>query len=206
MIRRLSGAGLLLLAALTGCDRMLAPAQHRIYAPWEEGLTLVYEDPRSHERMQVRVKDSKPENGELAVTSTYSSLTSNLEARFRLKDGGVVLDAGGPGGLRLLPEGFPDSVGRWEARSRFFWVVGRATADLPGVRLPDPQAAEGVWVESCRPDGSGPRQRVLYLPDVGEAETLEWQGTQWVMTNRLVQRGFTDLPRTSQEPAAGSHP
>ena len=156
--------------------------------------------------MQVRVKQSRNENGELAVTSTYSTLSNNLEARFRIRDGGVVLDAGAAGGVRLLPEGFPDPTERWEARNRFYWVVGRATADLPGVKLPDDPSAEGVWVESCRADGLGPRQRVLYLPDVGEAETLDWQGGQWVLTNRLVQRGFTDLPRNPQEPAAGSNP
>jgi hypothetical protein len=206
MNRRLAGAGLILLAGWLGCDRMISPVRHPIYAPWEEGLTLVYEEPRSHERMQVRVQQSKPDGAGMAVTTTFTTLTSNLEARFRLEDGGVVLDAGGSGGLRLLPAGFPERAGRWTARDRFYWVVGRGTADLPGVRFPDDQAAEGVWVESCAADGLGPRQRVLYLPDVGEAETLEWRDGRWVVNNRLVQRGFTDLPRSTQETPAGSNP
>jgi hypothetical protein len=206
MTRRFLGAALLLLAALPGCDRMLNPVRSPLYAPWEEGLTLIYEDPRSHDRMQVRVAQSRSEGGEQTVTETYSTLSSNLEGRFRLKDGGVVLEAGGSAGIRLLPEGFPDRTSRWEARNRLYWVVGRATASLPGVRLGDPEDAVGVWVESCRQDGQGPRQRVLYLPNVGEAQTLEWSGGRWVETNRLVSRGFTDVPNRPQDKPSGSNP
>jgi len=49
-------------------------------------------------------------------------------------------------------------------------------------------------VETCRLDGRGPRQRSFFLPGIGEAETREWLDGRWVVTNRLVSRGFTDAP------------
>jgi len=193
---------LLALALSPGCDRVLMPASHPVYAAWEEGLTLGYEDPslepglRAQKRQQVRVKESRPLGAALAVTKTFTSLTGQFDAQVLQKDGGVALQ---PGGLTLLPEGFPERVPRWEARGSFHWVVGRASAQLPGVRLPDPDAV-GIWVESIAMDGSGGRTRTFYLPDIGEAETLTWIQGRWVVTNRLSSRGFTDVPG----PAAGS--
>jgi len=200
------GAALLALAAVSGCDRLLMPPERPVYFAQEEGLTLSYEDPGSHARLQVRVKEARPEGAGLRVIQTYSSLSGQFDARFLQRDGGLVLQAGGPAGLELLPEGFPDRVSRWEARGSFHWVVGRAAADLPGVRLADPAGAEGVWVESSRVDGTGPRERTFYLPGIGEAETRSWIGGRWVVINRLVARGFTDLPGASQAKPSGSNP
>ncbi len=200
------GAALLVLVAGSGCDRLLLPAEPSVYSAREEGLTLVYEDPRSQARLQVRVKEVKPEGSGTRVTQTYSTLTGQMDAKFLLEDGGLLLQAGGPAGLRLLPEGFPDRVSRWEARDSFHWVVGRAAADLPGVRLADPAGAEGVWVESARLDGTGVRERTFYLPGIGEAETRVWLDGRWVVINRLVSRGFTDLPGASQAQPSGSNP
>jgi len=194
---------LLALALSTGCDRVFLPDLHPVYAAWEEGLTLGYEDPslepalRLQKRQQVRVKESRPAGPALAVTKTFTSLTGQWDMQVLQKDGGVTLQSGG---ILLLPEGFPDRVDRWETRGTFNWVVGRADVQLPGVRLADPAGAVGVWVESIALNGSGNRTRTLYLPDIGEAETLTWSQGRWVTTNLLVTRGFTDVPA----PAAGS--
>lgn len=200
-----AAGALLALALCPGCDRALMPAAHPVYAAWEEGLTLGYEDPslepslRAQKRQQVRVKESRPQGSALAVTKTFTSLNGQFEAQVLQKDGGVTLQ---PGGLVLLPEGFPERVPRWEARGSFHWVVGRASAELPGVRLPDPGAV-GVWVESVALD-SGARVRTFYLPDIGEAETLTWIQGRWVVTNRLASRGFTDVPGKAAGNPSGS--
>lgn len=211
MIRPGAGAALVLLLTLAaGCDRMVTPQPAPVYAGWEEGLTLGYEDPtlepakRLEQRQQVRVQESRPGPNGLLVTKAFTSLTGQVQAQMLVKDGGTRILAGPPGGIELLPEGFPDRVDRWEARGVYHWVVGRAAAQLPGVRLPGPEAAVGVWVESLPLDRPGPRTRTLYLPGVGEAETRTWAQGRWVTTNILVTRGFTDLPAAATTP--GSQP
>ena len=201
----LPGAALLLLVLVPGCDRVWAPPAPAVYAPWEEGLTLGFEAPGSRQRLSVRVKEAKPAAG-LAVTETFSSAGGILEAHLLQKAGGVLLDPDG-GRIQLLPEGFPDRVDRWESRRSYNWVVGRATADLPGVVFGDPSARVGVWVESVLLDGTGRRSRTFYLPDIGEAETQAWDpgSGRWAITNRLVTRGFTDVPATAAATASGSH-
>jgi hypothetical protein len=204
------GAALLLLAFTPGCDRVLAPPEHPIYTAWEEGLTLGYEDPslepgpRAQRRQQVRVKESKGSAAGWEITKTFGTLTGQWEFRSTAADGGVTLDAGGAGGITQLPAGFPDRVSRWESRGTFSWVVGRASADLPGVRLADPQGAVGIWVESFRPDQPRVRIRTFYLPDIGEAETLTLRDGRWIATNRLVSRGFTDAPAGTGKNTPGS--
>ena len=203
----------LALLLVPGCDRMLVPVRHRTYGAWEEGLTLGYENPqladagqRIASRQMVRVKASAPGASGLAVTKTFSSLAGQWESRAVQRNGGIRLVTDAPGGLVMLPEGFPDRVSRWEARGSFNWVVGRATADLPGIRFADPSDAVGVWVESFVPGHPGNRTRTLYLPDLGEAETLSWDPGQgrWSVTNQLVTRGFTDVPVTTTANATGS--
>ena len=210
-------AVLLLLGSASGCDRALRPAPARVYAAWEEGLTLGYEDPtlepgqRAQHRQQVRVKESRSTPAGLAVTKTFTTLTGQWDTHVLERDGGVFLQiepAGGAapqsgGGIPLLPEGFPDRVARWVSRGAFHWVVGRACADLPGLSLPDPDRAVGVWVESSPLEG-GPRTRTFYLPDIGEAETLTWIQGRWVTTNILVTRGFTDLPAVKHKPSGSA--
>jgi hypothetical protein len=206
----LPGVVLLALAAAPGCDRVLLPVQHPVYAAWEEGLTLGYEDPtldsglRQQRRQQVRVKQSQPQGSAMAVTKTFTSMAGQWETQVLQKDGGVLLQAEHTGGILLLPEGFPDRVSRWESRGSFNWVVGRESVQLPGVHLADPAGAVGVWVESISLDGSGSRTRTLYLPDIGEAETLSWIQGRWVATNLLVSRGFTDIPGKAASNPSGS--
>ena len=206
-MRLAPGAAVLLaLACSAGCDRVLRPEERPVYAGWEEGLTLGYEDPtlppdqRLEKRQQVRVKAVGANGSALAVTRTFSSLSGQMDLQFLQRNGGVALASGAV----LLPEGFPDRVERWEARGVYNWVVGRAEADLPGVRLPEASRV-GVWVESVALD-SGARIRTLFLPDIGEAETLTWSRGRWNTTNLLVTRGFTDTPARPADSKAGSRP
>ena len=201
----LPGAALLLLVLVPGCDRVLAPPAPAVYAPREEGLTLGFEAPGVGQRLTVRVKAAKPSASGLAVTETFSTTSGCWEARLMQRNGGVLLDPDGAR-LQLLPEGFPDRVTSWTSSRSYSWVVGRATADLPGVVFGDPSAKVGVWVESFRLNGDGRRTRTFYLPDIGEAESRDWDpGTgRWVITNRLVTRGFTDVPSAASSTGSPS--
>jgi hypothetical protein len=202
------GAALLALASAS-CDRVLLPNRQPVYAAWEEGLTLGFEDPsmepgpRLQNRQQVRVKESKASGAGLAVTKTFTSMSGQWETHVLQKNGGVLLQTDRPGSILLLPEGFPDRVGRWETRGSFNWVVGRAAVSLPGVRTEDPGGLVGVWVESVGLD-SGVRTRTLYLPNIGEAQTMTWTQGRWVTTNLLVTRGFTDVPGKAAGTPSGS--
>jgi len=207
-----AGAALALLFA-PGCDRSLRPPRPRIYAAWEEGLTLGYENPdladaaqRAGTRQTVRVMQSEAAGPGTSVTKTFSTLSGQWATRVELKDGGVRLVADGSPGILLLPEGFPDRVSRWEARGSYNWVVGRASADLPGVRFRDPADAVGIWVESVSLADPLVRTRTLYLPDLGEAQTLAWVPARgrWAATNQLVTWGFTDVPASQNARSTGS--
>lgn len=194
-MKRLACSALLLLAGL-GCDRLVTPVPARVYAPWEDGLTLGYENPsltpdqRVQERLQVRVKRTAFTGTGRTVVETFTTLTGAMDATFTHSRGGVTLGADPGRGVRILPEGFPDQVSRWEDRGYMHWVVGRAQVKLPGLNLPE---STGVWVETLPVGKEGLRQRTLLLPDIGEAETLIWREGAWVPVARLVSRGFTDL-------------
>ena len=188
---RLRGAALLRVLA---CQ----PRQAAVYAPWEEGLTLAYENPtlpqpaRSAGRLQVRVARSPVAPGgpaaiQLDLTSTQGRTSVNLLCRA----GGVSLVApDGQSQTRLLPEGFP-AGDTWTERGITFRVVGRGA--WQGARLLPPGTDPvGVWVEAT--PAHGPRHRTLYLPDLGEVESLEERAAGWTTVNLLVARGFTDLP------------
>jgi hypothetical protein len=193
-------AGLVL---LTGCDSYWMPQRPVEYAPWEEGLTLGYENPglpadlRLKGRYQVRVKTSRPGPAGRVVVETTTTLTGENEATYLHAAGGVSLGSDPDGRTRILPKGFPDRTDRWEDRGIFHWVVGRAYAPFPGLRLAQEGNPLGVWVESAPVHALGPRWRTLYLPDIGEAETLVWKDGQWHSVFRLVSRGFTDAPPAS---------
>lgn len=190
--------GLLLGSATLLLALACQPRQAAVYAPWEEGLTLAYEDPtlpqpaRSAGRLQVRVARAPiapggPTAVQLDLTSTQGRTTLNLLC----KGGGVSLVApDGQGQTRLLPEGFP-AGDTWTERGITFRVVGRGA--WSGARLLPPGTDPvGVWVEAT--PAQGPRRRILYLPDLGEVESLEERAGAWTPVNVLVARGFTDLP------------
>jgi hypothetical protein len=192
-LNHLAGVGL---ALLLGCDRMAQPPRQAVYAPWEEGLTLAYEQPdlppalRPNRRVQLRVTQTtpSPQGTRVQLASTTYQGTGGLT--WVLHQGGFgVMDAKG-GLTQVLPEGFPDRVNRWETPEGHFQVVGYARPDFPW--LPADMDATGVWVEAEM--ANGVRQRTLYLPDIGEAELRVWQEGRWVSRLRLVSRGFTDAP------------
>ena len=193
-LRGLAGVGL---ALLLGCDRVVPPRQVA-YAPWEEGLTLAYEQPdlpselRQNRRVQLRVTQTteSPQGTRVLVASTTYQGTGSLT--WVLNRGGFsVADTKG-GLIQVLPQGFPDRVNRWETPAGRFQVVGYARPDAPWLQLPPDVESTGVWVEGVMANGL--RQRTLYLPDIGEAELRVWQDGRWVPRLRLVSRGFTDAP------------
>ncbi len=194
MIRRLVPvAALILLAACQYQAR--GPLR---YGPWEEGLTLAYEDPsvpepqRTQQRLQVRVERAAfPSEGDGTVRLDYSSIQGSLTLVLRHHDGGIaLLGADGKPLARLLPEGFPRTQ-TWEDHGTAYRVVGRGTWD--GARiLPATSSPVGVWVEAQ--PAHGPLRRTLYLPGLGEVESLELRDGAWIAVNRLVGRGFTNLP------------
>lgn len=171
-----------------------------VYGPWEEGLTLAFEDPsvpqpqRSADRLQVRVAHAT-----LGATPDAAALIQldlvnprgQMSLLVRYQAGGTALVADDGRVLaQMLPAGFPGTAA-WTDRGTEFRVVGRATWE--GAKLLPPTSDPvGIWVEARPP--AGPRRRSLYLPNLGEVESLEERGTTWVTVNRLVARGFTDIP------------
>lgn len=194
-----------LLASL-GCERTLLQGRRTQYVPWEEGLTLIYEDPtlppsqRFQERLQRRVSASKEIAQGRRVTITYSTLKNNLAVDFFTKDGSWAMLQGNDILMRWLPEGFPDRVDHWvdQGRGITFRVLGRGTVPNPDLKLPADFDRIGIWVEM--ESRLGPKRRILFLPNIGEAETLVLNRTgQWVKVSQLVSRGFTDLPTPSED-------
>ena len=173
-------------------------AAQPVYGPWEEGLTLTFEDPsepqpqRSSDRLQMRVARSSMAPGSPhLVQLDLASLRGQLSMIVRHQDGGIAL-LGDDGHVvaQALPPGFPATTA-WEDRGIQFRVVGRARWKGAAL-LPTTSDPVGVWVEA-RPN-QGPRRRTLYLPNLGEVEAQEERGGTWITINHLVGRGFVDLP------------
>jgi hypothetical protein len=169
-----------------------------VYGPWEEGLTLAFEDPslpqpqRSEGRLQVRVAHTTSNPG--APTLVQLELTSyrgRLDLAFMHQDGGVALvDDKEQVLAQPLPIGFPN-LAKWVDGGTQFSLVGRAAWDGAAL-LPATSDPVGIWVESQSPQGV--HRRILFLPNLGEVETREQRAGAWVVVNRLVSRGFTDPP------------
>ncbi|MFN7959371.1 MAG: hypothetical protein U0P46_13745 [Holophagaceae bacterium] len=190
--RRLAPAALLLGLA---CQ---PPAAPKVYCPWEEGLTLTFEDPsrpqpeRSANRLQVRVAKSAIAPGlPTLIQVDVASLRGQMPMTLKQQDGGVSLVTDQGQHLSVsLPAGFPATTA-WKERGTEFRVLGRAAWDGAAL-LPATSDPVGIWVEA-RPL-QGPRRRTLYLPNLGEVETQEERGGAWISVNRLVAYGFTSLP------------
>jgi hypothetical protein len=194
----LAVAAILLLA---GCDRMVSKEPAQVYGPGEEGLTLVYADPSqpAQPRLQMRVAKVESTAEGRRVTETWSNVNGQMEITILQREGGVSIAPPGREPFMVLPPGFPDRTTSWIARGRLGRVIGRSRVDLPGVDLPQ-GPLEGVWVEILPLDEAGTARRALYVPDIGEVESLEWRKGDWIPVNRLVSRGFTDLPVSRSQP------
>jgi len=174
------------------------PAAPQVYCPWEEGLTLTFEDPslpqpqRGTHRLQVRVAKAAIAPGPPSLIQVdLASLQGQQPITLRQQEGGVslVTDQGQVLSV-ILPAGFPTTTA-WADRGTEFRLLGRAAWDGASL-LPATANPVGIWVEA-RP-AHGPRRRTLYLPNLGEVETREERAGAWVTVNRLVACGFTSLP------------
>lgn len=205
-------SALLLAAGLflaLGCRPAPKATSAVVYAPWETGLTLAYEDPRipgevrTAKRLQVRVSRTEPAPGGRIVELTFTTLRGQDTRRYLHRDGGVFLvDASGKPLRQILPDGFPQRTDRWAVEDngvqRRNLFLGRATAAIPGLSLPRTVDPVGVWLETetVVPGAESVKLRTFLLPGIGEAETWEWEAAarRWTCISRLVARGFTDLP------------
>jgi hypothetical protein len=184
-----------LLASLACQPRPAAPV---VYGPWEEGLTLAYENPsqpqpqRSENRLQVRVARATLGPGApILIQLDLTTIRGRMSVLARHQDGGIdLVEANGKVLGRALPARFPADP-QWTDQGTEYRVIGRATWEGAAL-LPATSDPVGVWVESRSPQGL--RRRTLYLPNLGEVESREERNGSWVAVNRLVARGFTDLP------------
>jgi len=191
-LTRLAPVALLLLLA---CEPKAAKP---IFGPWEEGLTLTFENPslpqpqRAQNRMQVRVARTTLSPGAPPVVQVdIANTRGQISLIFRHQDGGIALiDEKGQVLVQPLPIGFPE-IAQWSDRGTRYQMIGRATWEGAAV-LPTGTDPIGYWVESRSPEGF--RRRTLFLPSIGEVESREERGGNWVTVNRLVARGFTDVP------------
>ncbi len=183
-----------LLLSLACQPRPAAP----IYGPWEEGLTLVFENPslpqpqRSEDRLQLRVARSPLTPGAPKVVQLdLASTRGHMSLLARHQDGGVAIVGEDGRELALvLPAGFP-AQGAWAGPGIECRVIGRAAWTGASI-LPATSDPVGVWIEARLAQGL--RRRTLYLPDLGEVEAQEERDGGWITVNRLVARGFMDLP------------
>lgn len=188
------------------CDRTLSRIRKTVFVPWEEGLTLIYEDPtlpaaeRAQTRLQARVAASRETPQGRRVTLVYTTLKGEHAFEFLSKEGGWAMVEGDTPLFRMLPEGFPERVDRWEDRARgmTFQVIGRARLPESDLELPADCDRVGIWVE-LEPQ-KGPRRRIFFLPGIGEAKSQVLQNGHWTTNNQLVSRGFTDPPATKTAP------
>jgi hypothetical protein len=196
---------LLPLALAQGCARQAG--QQAIYLPTEAGLTLQFANVDTEPaapisgRTQIRVSRSNQTQEGLEIVCSVASLQSATDINFLYtQDGGVFLitpdtNKTDTNKTIVLPPGFPDKTFAWQSDGVSYQVIGRAKADLPGVNIPDPI---GVWVEAApiapQLSNAGAKARIFFLPGIGEAETKVFRQGAWKTINRLVERGFTDVP------------
>jgi hypothetical protein len=185
------------LALAVGCA--IQPEREVIYSPTEPGLTLVFENPsiESQNRTQLRVANANKTDEGLEVDISVDTLQGSGAMKLQcMQDGGVFIVGSDDKRATVLPPGFPDKTQAWQSDGISYSVIGRARADLEEVKLQDPV---GIWVEaapvSAQSLNSGvSRARIFFLPGVGEAETKELREGKWITVNRLIGRGFSDLP------------
>lgn len=193
---------LLLVGVQQGCRPALEGAER--YEAWEEGMTLIFENPslpdaaparqRFHERYQKQVIRSEANGVERRVETQFTTYQGQQVVALVLKDGGVSLQEAQGRGTLILPQGFPERTSSWTSGGYRMKVLGPARweRDKPG--FPATRPPEGIWVEG-EPQGLGTRTRVFYLRDFGEVEKREWRDGKWVTTNLMVGFSFQEIPR-----------
>ena len=181
---------------LLGCSHQKHNScQQPIYAAWEDGLTLSFEniDPFRHNyhinsRHTIRVSKSLQVPSGLFVIKTFRSPVEYKKIKMICNNGGVLIQNNNSlDKTVLLPDGFPNRVSRWQSNGLFNRVIGRAVVSLSG------NNTEGIWVESI-PTNSVYRTRTLYVHNIGEFQTIIWDANKnsWLPIMRLSDRAFTD--------------
>jgi len=171
------------------------------YAAWEEGLTLGFEVPglqgseREASRLQKQVTRTEYEGQDRRVEINYTSLQGHMAIQQLIRRGGVYLIDSQGRPQTLLPEAFPDGAASWETATHRFTLLGRARWEQDKPVFPDTQSREGAWIEGAPLRPGGTRIRAFLLPGMGEVESRELREGRWVVTNRLVSRGFSEIPR-----------
>ena len=190
---------LALLSVLPACrlKRMEAPA---VFAPWEEGRTLGYEDPslptpeaQRASRFQIRVAQGlmDPTRAGLVKLTQTTFQSEPYTYTLRLEDRGVeLLGEDGKSVAWILPKGFSEATAPWSdpKRGLSFRVIGPGTWENPA-QVKGITDLVGLWMEV---EGPAEKRRTLFLRGLGEVETRVWRGDRWVAVNRLVDMGFLD--------------
>jgi len=195
--------------SLFSCKHVNNFGENQVYAAWEDGLTLIFENislsnpnNRNKERQLVRVEKSSETSAGLVVVQDVVPSHRNERVIVVNKDGRVVLRTGSFGNdIVLLPGGFPNTITEWKSGMSFSRIIGRANFSLPVISLFDGLSNIGVWVETVHLDQANNRTRTLYLPNIGEVETMCWDQDKhcWVTSRRLIHMGFTDTSVSSIE-------
>lgn len=196
----------LVLLAGSGCRP--TPETAEVFEAWEEGRTLIFENPtlpdgppartRFHERFQKQVVRRVDEDGGRRIETVFSTFKGRQTINVYLKDGGVsLLDPQGRQ-LLVLPKGFPERTATWQVPGYRMRVLGRARWEREQPAFPATRPPEGVWVEGEPLQGDA-RIRVFYLPDFGEVEKREWRDGTWVTTNLMVGWNFQEIPRAKAD-------
>ena len=190
------------LAAAFGCRP--ASGRGEVFAAWEEGRTLIFEDPtlpdapparlRSQQRLQKQVVRTSESPAGRLVETDFTTFQGRQSFTLQLTGGGVSLLDGQGRALPLLPEGFPESATAWTIPGYRMQVLGRAYWGRQAPAFPANRPPEGVWVEGESLHG-GARIRLFYLPDFGEVEKRELRDGKWVTTSLMVGWSFQEVPR-----------
>jgi hypothetical protein len=187
---------------LFSCNCPHTADKKQIYFAWENGLTLVFEDldilsmnDCNKKRRVVRVETVTETPSGLIVNHHVTSPTKAIHTMIINKNCGVRMLSTISDEHFLLPDGFPGDAAEWKSYGSFHRIIGRAVVRLPGIDSTDHLSVTGIWVETvslCQPKS---RARTLYLPNIGEVETMIWNQSNhhWITTRRLVSVGFTDI-------------
>lgn len=173
-----------------------------IYSPSKAGLLLQFEGFEvdsglpSQNRLQLWVKETRqtPEGLEVECAATTYRGTGDVVSLCHL-DGAVYVVLPDGNKTMVLPPGFPDKTASWQSEGINYHIIGRAKANISGVRPPD---HIGVWVEAVPISNQASvlgfdKARFLFLPGIGEAQTVVFWNGKWATINRLVGCDYANV-------------